>query len=493
MPSPPPGPDRIAWIDDAPELLSSALEQAVAMARRDATSRDAPPPPAALRPVLRFTRLPARAMRTVAQVLDRDDEFRDRVAATVTEDEVGRASWIFLARPDGWSEELELLGEAVHEELADEAAARREQSAARRLEQLEAAATQLRSERDGLRRELDATTAELDRDRADRAALAAERDLLAEQVGQLQAARDRAVRELKQAESTAAARLDELRSLRREHEALQGRSAGDHGAAAPRATDPAAPADPDVPGPADTTDEAPGPDPVELQQLEARRRAHLERLSGTVARAAEAAALLGAALAEAAELLPDAGDGPETSVRSSGFGAADRSAGRAGRADAGPDRADRPPRRSPVRLRSGVHEDSPEGIRQLLGLPALVAVVDGYNVTMEGWPTLDRGAQRDSLVAAAGGLQAQVPASIHLVFDGDADGGRPAVGAPLPVRVHFSAADTEADDLILDMVARLPTDVPVLVVSSDRRVAEGARRLGANAVASSVLLELLRR
>ena len=67
------------------------------------------------------------------------------------------------------------------------------------------------------------------------------------------------------------------------------------------------------------------------------------------------------------------------------------------------------------------------------------------------------------------------------------------MGAPLPVRVHFSAAGTEADDLILDMVARLPTDVPVLVVSSDRRVAEGARRLGANAVASSVLLELLRR
>lgn len=489
MPSPPPGPERIAWIDDAPELLSSALEQAVAMARRDATSRDAPPPPAALRPVLRFTRLPARAMRTVAQVLDRDDEFRDRVAATVTEDEVGRASWIFLARPDGWSEELELLGEAVHEELADEAAARREQSAARRLEQLEAAATQLRSERDGLRRELDATTAELDRDRADRAALVAERDLLAEQVGQLQAARDRAVRELKQAESTAAARLDELRSLRREHEALQGRSAGDRGAAAPRATDPVL----DVPAPADTTDEAPGLDPVELQQLEARRRAHLQRLSGSVARAAEAAALLGAALAEAAELLPDPGDGPEASVRSSGLGPADRSAGRAGRTDAGPDRADRPPRRSPVRLRSGVHGDSPEGIRQLLGLPALVAVVDGYNVTMEGWPTLDRGAQRDSLVAAAGGLQALVPASIHLVFDGDADGGRPAVGAPLPVRVHFSAADTEADDLILDMVARLPTDVPVLVVSSDRRVAEGARRLGANAVASSVLLELLRR
>ena len=70
---------------------------------------------------------------------------------------------------------------------------------------------------------------------------------------------------------------------------------------------------------------------------------------------------------------------------------------------------------------------------------------------------------------------------------------RPSVGAPLPVRVHFSPADTEADDVILSMVAGLPTDTPVLVVSSDRRVAEGARRLGANSVRSSVLLELLRR
>jgi hypothetical protein len=80
-----------------------------------------------------------------------------------------------------------------------------------------------------------------------------------------------------------------------------------------------------------------------------------------------------------------------------------------------------------------------------------------------------------------------------VVFDGDDDGRRPSVGAPLPVRVHFSSAEVEADDVILDMVSRLPTDVGVLVVSSDRRVAEGARRLGANVASSSVLLELLRR
>ncbi len=59
--------------------------------------------------------------------------------------------------------------------------------------------------------------------------------------------------------------------------------------------------------------------------------------------------------------------------------------------------------------------------------------------------------------------------------------------------MHFSPADLEADDVILDMVRELPTDVPVVVVSSDRRVADGARRLGANAVRSRHLLALLGR
>ena len=52
------------------------------------------------------------------------------------------------------------------------------------------------------------------------------------------------------------------------------------------------------------------------------------------------------------------------------------------------------------------------------------------------------------------------------------------MGAPLPVRVHFSHAATEADDLILSMVAELGTDVPVVVVSTDRRVADRSAATG---------------
>ncbi|MDN4175949.1 hypothetical protein QWY28_23595, partial [Nocardioides sp. SOB77] len=53
----------------------------------------------------------------------------------------------------------------------------------------------------------------------------AERDRLLEQAVELQAGRDRAVRELKLAESTAATRLEQLRALREEHRALQERAA----------------------------------------------------------------------------------------------------------------------------------------------------------------------------------------------------------------------------------------------------------------------------
>ena len=128
-----------------------------------------------------------------------------------------------------------------------------------------------------------------------------------------------------------------------------------------------------------------------------------------------------------------------------------------------------------------------------MGVVGLVAIIDGYNVSMELRPSLGRTEQRDSLIRSLGSLAARLPATIHVVFDGDDDGRRPAVGAPLPVRVHFSHAEIEADDLILDMVAELPTDVPVLVVSTDRRVAEGARRLGANAVRAGELIALLAR
>lgn len=473
--TPPPGSEPISRPDWSPELLATALERAVVLARRDAGTRGAPPPPTSLRPVLGFTKkLPSKALRTVQRALETDPGFRDRVADGADEAALGRASWLFLTRPDGWEDELGRLASAAAEEQADTDAVRAELSAQRRAEQLADSVDRLRDELVVARLDREQADAALTRERAARLELSAARDELVARVAELEQERARAVKQLKATEATATSRLDDLRAeqarldpLRQQvrdlEAALAERDALDDGVAS-RADVPSDPG-----GTASTSDTSSpwaGTDP--------------SAVAGAVARAAEAAAVLGEALAAAATGLtpvrpappPDAATEPPTRHV---------------------DPPARPSRRVPVRLRAGVHDGSHEGLRQLLDIEGLVAIVDGYNVTMEGWPALDRHGQRSSLVSALGGVQARVPAAIHVVFDGDAEGRRPAVGAPLPVRVHFSPADTEADDVILSMVAGLPTDTPVLVVSSDRRVAEGARRLGANSVRSSVLLELLRR
>lgn len=427
------------------------------VARRDRTTRDAPPPPAGLRPVLGFARLPTQALRTVLQVLDRDDDFRARVAEGATEPELGRASWLFLHRPDGWAAELDALAAVAAEELRDTEALRSEQSAQRRVEQLEERLERLGEDLDLERRAAREASTELARARQERRELRDERDALAGRLAALEEERARAVRELKTTETTATTRLEELRAERAQLESLREQVQALEAAVDERTT---------------TADQTAGPDSAVPDTAV---------VAAAVDRAARAAAVLGEALAEAATALaPGVTDDPAPAATHD-----------VAPPPGGVERRRRA-RRIPVRLHSGVHDGTPEGLRQLLGVPAMVVFVDGYNVTMEGWPALDQSGQRGSLLSALGGLQAQVPATIHVVFDGDDDGRRPAVGAPLPVRVHFSDAETEADDVILSMVRALPVDTPVLVVSSDRRVAEGAREQGANTVGSSVLLGLLR-
>ena len=60
------------------------------------------PAPAALRPVLGFSRLSAAAYGIITRVIDEDGIFRARVAEAADETDVGRASWLWLHRPVGW-------------------------------------------------------------------------------------------------------------------------------------------------------------------------------------------------------------------------------------------------------------------------------------------------------------------------------------------------------------------------------------------------------
>ncbi len=61
------------------------------------------------------------------------------------------------------------------------------------------------------------------------------------------------------------------------------------------------------------------------------------------------------------------------------------------------------------------------------------------------------------------------------------------------VRVRFTAEGVSADDVVTELVDRFPAQRPVVVVSSDREVADGARVRGANTVSSRQFLTALGR
>lgn len=136
--------------------------------------------------------------------------------------------------------------------------------------------------------------------------------------------------------------------------------------------------------------------------------------------------------------------------------------------------------------------DDPARLDQLLALPRVHLVIDGYNVTKTGFPDAALEQQRTRLIAGLAGLAAQTNAEITVVFDG---AGRLAIapGSPRGVRVLFSPPGETADEVIRRLVRSEPQGRPVVVVSSDKEVAGGIRRAGAYAVPSVVLVKRLDR
>ncbi|MQA16375.1 MAG: RNA-binding protein [Pseudonocardiaceae bacterium] len=154
----------------------------------------------------------------------------------------------------------------------------------------------------------------------------------------------------------------------------------------------------------------------------------------------------------------------------------------------------------PADLVRGASPPDPTGSRvedtaaldRLLALPSVHAIVDGYNVTKTGYPELTLSAQRDRLAGQLAALAARTTAEVSVVFDGAGVVAVPAA-SPRGVRVLFSDPGVLADDVIRAMVAAEPEGRPVVVVTSDRAVADSVRRRGAHPVPSAVLLARLGR
>jgi predicted RNA-binding protein with PIN domain len=136
--------------------------------------------------------------------------------------------------------------------------------------------------------------------------------------------------------------------------------------------------------------------------------------------------------------------------------------------------------------------EDPAALDRLLALPTVHMVVDGYNVTKTGYPELPLSDQRDRLVHQMAVLAARTGAEVTVVFDGAGVIAVPSA-APRGVRVLFSDPGVLADDVIRALVTAEPEGRPVVVVTSDRAVADSVRRRGAHPVPSAVLLARLTR
>lgn len=432
--------------------------------------------PGPLRPLLRFARLPAPALATVRRVLDEDDAFRERVLTTL--DATGllstldEASQLFLARPDGWSSSLAALSAAAQEEAAAATDSRAEEAASRRLAVLQSAFDRSQASLEAARLELEALRRQVGEERRARRDAMSELGRLRKRVEELEADRSSPP-----AGTTPVA--EELAALRSALAAAEER-AERSGAAAAALRDAASAA---------STGERATPAGV----AEAGRRS-VDEAVVAVAAAVDAVGALADALGRAAAALAAPDPAPHwpppegAAVR----GADRRGARGADRQGAGHRPVGRRPPRAPAALPPAVFDDTAAAGDHLLRLPGVLVLVDGYNVTITSRGGLALPAQRRWLLDAAARVSARTGAELEIVFDGAAGATPLDAGRRLGVHVRFTAPDEEADDVLLDLVRRVPEERPVVVVSDDRRVRDGARRLGANVLGVAPLVEVLR-
>lgn len=446
-----PEPGGAAVLDLPDRLVRPAVEAAVAVARLGAEADPPVAAPRGLRPFLDFTRLPDRAVGAAWRVLDDHPEFRHLVRDSTSEDLIGRASWLFLDRPEGWRDELGGLAAEARAELGEASRRQAESSASKRL----TAAEDARRRADDVAARAQAEVAEL------KDQLAAERR--SRHLAETEAGR------LRRRASEAEAEVESLRSSVARLEA------------APEARAPERrPAEP----PGTSSPEPPAPPAPVAEEMAARDHLAADRrgLASAHAAAVDAAEALSAALADIARRLePSSPTAPVSGVAPPPprLPPAERAVLR---------------RRRPLPLPPALLDDSVEAAEHLLRIGSVLVLVDGYNLTLLARPELALSEQRQWLVDAAIESATRTGARFEIVFDGADDrGSAPAhLGRRIGVQVRFSPTGVQADDVLLERVGALEA-WPVVVASDDRRVRDGARELGANVVGARQLLAALKR
>jgi len=405
--------------------LRPAIELAFHFARSEARSGDGPALAPALKPLLRFSRLPSRALDIVREVVDTDDAFRERLLAETTEADVGELGWIWLSRPDGWRDAIL----TAREDAVDRRRAERAEGSVK--------ATRKRLNR------LDVQLAEAH----DRARELTESLLLAEKLAE---SRGEEIVVLAARAEELELEAGALRSHVSELDTRATRAESNLGDERQRLRDLRTEIDTKLPNMADISSSA--------------STGEQEHAAVAIAEASlklEAAALLLARASQALpKLQPRAGNQP-------------------------------PARRKAHRLGRGLIDDTPEGLRELMGVDGVRVLIDGYNVAKLGWPSLDLDLQRDRLLIGLASTLAKGGCVVDVVFDGaDVISAERASRSP-NVRVIWSPAGVIADDVLVAHVNEIGPDVAVVVVTDDRELRGRGGALGTNVVGSRALLDIL--
>lgn len=421
-------------------LLATVLELTLVVAQ---TGTKVFPPfeaPALLKPFLQFTaKIPAPALRAARRVLDEDPLFRARVATVATEELVGSAGSLYVCRPDGWESAfmdavVDAMGEASHEG-ANKNASR----LAKKLLGAEAALFRAESELARVKAELAASQSLLAEERRSRLALAGELSALQASVSTHNDSESRARSET--AKSTALAK-----QAAEERDAAVERAMVAENALSRRLS----------------FDSSVDRALAAIDDLKAELRMSKEASTPVAVLGADASALSAS---------PASSGGRATAVRPK----VDRTTAT---------------RRKRIALPPGIFDDTVEAATALFRTTDVVVLVDAYNVAKWRWPTAGIGDLRERLLAMAGQISHRTGATIHLVFDGAHGGGKAKPVGSAKVRMFYTSEGVEADDVILDMAAKAPLSVPVVVVSNDMRVVDGALSLGANVVPNTAFAAL---
>ncbi len=415
--------------------LRGAIEYAVLIAEE--TQRRKPPMavPNELRPFFGKPRLPSGALGRLRRSIEGDDLFRRRIAAGASPELVDDVGRLWLQRPDGWVDDaLAAIRAAEAERAAVDGAAALRRAEKRRVA-AEEAAVRARAESVRLQALVDEQRTEIDRlvadvDKAD--------DALNEMRAELIDVRNEA-RHARDREAAATAKLQ-------------------------RAVAEVAAAPPTEAGTLSAAERS-----AVAAEMLAALRAEIDAELGEIrAGVTRSASSIHAAMERAEALLaqPDgeAADGPD-------------------RHPAGASR------RRPLRLPGGVLASSAEAAAFLVRSRALV-LIDGYNVSMLGWPNLPIDEQRPALLNAVENMAHRFGTDATIVFDGD-----DVVGAHSlrrrSTRVLFSPSGVIADDVIRAEVERTPASRHVVVVTNDAEIARDVRAAGANVLPSNALLAVL--